>query len=68
MVSKKNNIQVLQWPAQSSDLNHIEHLWDNLQRRVLEDLNNIQCVDQLYARLTHHWLNIPQNEISNLIS
>ena len=29
-----NNINVLPWSAKSPDLNPIEHMWDNLDRRV----------------------------------
>ena len=29
-----NNIKSIPWPAQSSDLNPIENLWDGLERQV----------------------------------
>ena len=61
-----HNIPLLGWPAQSPDLNQI--LWGNLQNRILEDIENIETQDQLFAHLPHHWQRINQNEIRNLIS
>ena len=49
-----HNILLLEWPAQSPDLNPIEHLWDNLQMRVSEDIENIETKDQLFACLQYH--------------
>ena len=50
-----HNIPLLGWPAQSPDLNPIEHLWDKLQKKVSEDIGNIETQDQLFARLQHRW-------------
>ena len=35
-------VEVLDWPLHSSDLNPIEHIWDELGRRVCQQVNPTQ--------------------------
>jgi transposase len=49
---------VLDWPANSPDMNPVEHAWDELNRRVRQyDINN---VNDLERALIAEWNAIPQ--------
>jgi hypothetical protein len=62
-----NHIRTLSWPALSPDLNPIEHLWDELGRRVRMRVNPTESIDQLQRELTDEWNNIPQAFVMRLI-
>jgi transposase len=63
-----DNIQRLDWPARNSDLNPIEHLWDNLVRRVRRSPVLSLTLQELSNLLIAQWQLIPQEYIQNLIS
>ena len=56
------------WPARSSDLSPIEHLWDHLGRQVRErqvrDDNNIRDLERA---LQAEWVRVPLQVIRKLI-
>jgi transposase len=62
-----NHIRTLPWPALSPVLNPIEHLWDELGRRVRNGLNPPETLDELRRALIQECNNIPQAFIRNLI-
>jgi transposase len=62
-----NHIRTLPWPALSPDLNPIEHVWDELGRRVRRRVNPPEFIDQLQRALTDEWNNIPQAFVMRLI-
>lgn len=60
-----NNVQVLKWPAQSPDLNPIEHLWDEVKRRAKG--KNTKNADEKFRILKEAWDNIDYQCIRKLI-
>ena len=65
---KQNHIRVLSWPALSPDLlSPIEHIWDELDKRVRHRQHPPETLQDLSDALVHEWKNIPQAFIQQLI-
>ena len=58
----------MDWPAVSPDLNPIEHLWDELGRKVTARLTPQSTEQQLRELLLEEWRRIPQRSIDKLIN
>ena len=63
---RHNDNDVLPWPALSTDLSPIEHLWDQLDRIVRKRQQQPQKLDQLRAALMEEWQRIPQVKLKEL--
>ena len=48
-------VEVLDWPSRSPDLNPIEHIWDELGRRVCQQVNPSQTLGDLERALVEQW-------------
>lgn len=62
---KREKVNVLEWASQSPDLNPIEHLWEELDRRIRT--RNYANKDALYEALTNEWEKIPLNRLEKLV-
>jgi transposase len=63
-----HNINPLDWPPHSPDLSPIEHLWDEMDRRVRGRRNAPATLDQIRAALLEEWDNIPMRRINALMN
>lgn len=61
-----NKIKVLPWSPQSPDLNPIEHLWDQLKRKIYEK-NSPQTLDELWIKCEEVWNEITHARCSKLV-
>jgi transposase len=62
-----HEVQVLEWPSQSPDLNPIEHLWVHLKRRLAEYENEASGMIELWERVEAKWDKIPRQVCVDLI-
>jgi hypothetical protein len=57
-----HNINPLDWPPYSPDLSPIDHMWDEMDRRVRGRRNAPATLDQLKATFLVEWDNIPNEK------
>lgn len=62
-----HNITLLEWPAQSPDINVIEHLWGHIKRELAKYPRAPSGVWELWERVVEVWNNIPPEVCQNLI-
>jgi len=65
---EENEVNSLPWPAQSPDLNPIEHLWDELERHVRAHKPLPKNRENLWEILQEEWSNIEVNKYQNLVN
>ena len=61
-----HNIILLPWPSSSPDMNIIEHVWDELERRVRRRNPLPRNVDELWAALQEEWYGLDPEYIRRL--
>ena len=64
---RNNGFKLLHWPAQSPDLNLIEHLWEHLKRRLGEYEYPPKGVLELWEHVEKEWKGIGASVCQNLI-
>ncbi len=62
-----NGFKVLSWPAQSPDLNPIEHLWYHLKKKLGEYDRSPSGMIELWERVEEEWNKIDAVVCQNLI-
>jgi transposase len=65
---KDEGIQVLSWPAQSPDLNPIEHLWRHLKLKLARYERKAKGVHELWERCDKEWNSITPEECKKYIN
>uniref|UniRef100_A0AC35U2B8 DDE_3 domain-containing protein n=1 Tax=Rhabditophanes sp. KR3021 TaxID=114890 RepID=A0AC35U2B8_9BILA len=60
-----HSVNVLPWPSQSPDLNPIEHLWDEVERRIRP--RNYKNATELYNAIEAAWRAIPVSVCQKLV-
>ena len=63
-----NDINLLEWPPQSPDLNPIEHLWNEIDRRLRKLETRVHSQDQLWEAIQKIWVEMDDEFLTTLIN
>lgn len=63
----EQSFSILEWPAQSPDLNPIEHLWSHLKNRLNSYSTPANGMIELWQRIEDEWNKIDKTTCLNLI-
>jgi len=58
----------MDWPSQSPDLNPIEHLWDDLDRRLRSNTKLHTSADALFKRIWMLWESTSEETVQKLVA
>lgn len=61
------HVDPLEWPPYSPDLSPIEHLWDEIDRRIRRRPQAPQNLQQLTDAIIEEWDRLPQRKINTLV-
>ena len=64
---KSKQISVLEWPANSPDLNPIENLWGTLTRAVFANGRQFNTKEELKTEIFKQWTLIKPRELTNFV-
>ena len=64
---RDHGFEVLKWPAQSPDLNPIEHLWSHLKRKLAEYEEPPKGIQELWEQVEAEWEKIGVETCRELI-
>ena len=62
-----NSIRVLDWPAQSPDLNPIEHLWNKMDRCLRRLETPVRTQDQVWDAIQKIWVELGNDVCKKLV-
>ena len=60
-------VEVLNWPSRSPDLNPIEHIWNELGRRVRQQVNPPKTLEDFERVLVEQWRRLPEAVFTNVL-
>ncbi|KAI0995126.1 hypothetical protein K3495_g13055 [Podosphaera aphanis] len=64
---RDHSLAVLPWPANSPDLNPIEHLWNYIKKRLKDYPKPPNGILELLDRVQDEWAKIPAEECQKLM-